>query len=62
MYLPPVSVLHKLGLEVRIVNAEVDIEPLEFFAAILRWMKPSRQDVKISQARALDTIARLGLY
>ena len=50
MYLPPVSVLHKLGLEVRIVNAEVDIEPLEFFAASLRWMKPSRQDVRISQA------------
>ena len=25
-----VSVLHKLGLEVRIVNAEVDVEPLEF--------------------------------
>ena len=25
-----VSVLHKLGLEVRMVNAEVDVEPLEF--------------------------------
>ena len=25
-----VSVLHKLGLEVRIVDAEVDVEPLDF--------------------------------